>query len=232
MTFAGNRDSFRFAELLTYLNGLFEISKVTLSWYLREMVNNNTLFKLGRGIYTSKAVSIKEYEPHLRPEVVKVGRKIEKAFPLITVSVFDGQNFSDFQHHMSSNNAIYVEVDRDATEAVFHFLKREGYKVYMNPDKDFVYDNIDLDSNVIIVKPLITESPLLEYKGVKTPRIEKLLVDIICDEDLDYLNGIEWHYMLENAFGRYSINRSNMLRYASRRNAKGKISEAINDFEK
>ncbi|MBJ2197556.1 hypothetical protein [Barnesiella sp. CU968] len=43
LTFAENRDSFRFAELLSYLNGLFEISKVTLSWYLREMVKT-TLF--------------------------------------------------------------------------------------------------------------------------------------------------------------------------------------------
>lgn len=47
LTFAENRDSFRFAELLSYLNGLFEISKVTLSWYLREMINDNIIFKLG-----------------------------------------------------------------------------------------------------------------------------------------------------------------------------------------
>ena len=37
LTFAETRDSFRFTELFTYLNELFEISIVTLSWYLREM---------------------------------------------------------------------------------------------------------------------------------------------------------------------------------------------------
>lgn len=231
LTFAEKRDSFRFTELFVYLNELFEISKVTLSWYLREMVKNQILFKLGRGIYTSKSVAIKEYEPHLRSEALKVGSKIEKAFPLLTISIFDGQNLSDFQHHLSSNNAIYVEVDRDAMEAVFHFLKKEGYSVYLNPDKEFMYDNIELDADVLIVKPLITESPLIEYKGVKTPKLEKILVDIVCDGDLDYLQGIEWHYMLANALGRYSVNRTNMLRYASRRNVKEKVADAIKEIE-
>ena len=44
----------------------------------------------------------------------------------------------------------------------------------------------------MIVKPLISESPLLDFKGVKTPRLEKILVDIYCDDDLDYLHGNEW----------------------------------------
>lgn len=231
LTFAENRDSFRFTDLFAYLNDLFKISKVTLSWYLREMVQNHILFKLGRGIYTSKSVAVKEYEPHLRSEALNLGSRIKKMFPLLTVSVFDGQIFSDFQHHLSLNNAIYIEVDRDAMEAVFHFLKKEGYTVYLNPDKDFVYENIDLDANVLIVKPLITESPLIEYNGVKTPKLEKILVDILCDEDLDYLRGIEWHYILENALGRYSVNRTNMLRYASRRNAKKEVADAIKDIE-
>ena len=60
LMFAENRDSFRFAELLSYLNGLFEISKVTLSWYLREMINDNVIFKLGRGIYTAHKVQTAE----------------------------------------------------------------------------------------------------------------------------------------------------------------------------
>ena len=73
LTFAENRDSFRFAELLSYLNGLFEISKVTLSWYLREMINDNIIFKLGRGIYTAHKVHTSEYPPRLSAKALKVG---------------------------------------------------------------------------------------------------------------------------------------------------------------
>ncbi len=230
MTYAENRDSFRFADLLSYLNGIINISKVTLSWYLREMVKDNILFKLGRGIYTSRRHQGKCFTPGLRDKAVKLGRLIARAFPFIKFSIFDGQVLADLQHHISSNSLIYIEVEREAMESVFHWLKSEGYKVYLNPNKDFVYDNIDISKEAVIVKPLISESPLTEIRGIYTPRIEKILVDILCDDDMDYLHGSEWHYILDHVMNTYSVNRSTLLRYASRRNAKDKIGKALENL--
>lgn len=227
MTYAENRDSFRFSDLLLHLNSFITISKVTLSWYLREMVKDNILFKLGRGIYTSRQHHASCYTPRLRDKVIKLGKLISKAFPFIRFSVFDGQVLADFQHHISSNNLIYVEVERETMESVFHWLKSEGYKAYLNPNKDFVYDNIDISKEAVIVKPLISESPLTEIRGISTPRIEKILVDILCDDDLDYLHGSEWQYILNHVMNTYSVNRSTLLRYASRRNAKDRIEKAL-----
>ncbi len=227
LSYAENRSSFKFSDLLCYLNTLTQISKVTLSWYLREMVKENLLFKLGRGIYTQKICKEVEYKPRLRKKAVRVSKNISKAFPFITISVFDGEVLGDFQHHLSTNNVIYIEVDRDVTESVFHFLKKSGFVAYLNPSKDFVYDNIDLSKESIIVKPLVTESPLTTFDGVRTPNLEKILVDILCDDDLDYLRGSEWRHIFENAINMYQINRTAMLRYASRRNAKTKIEDAL-----
>lgn len=227
MTYAENRESFRFADLLSYLNSMINISKVTLSWYLREMVKDNILFKLGRGIYTSRRHQATCYTPRLRDKVIKIGKLIAGAFPFISISVFDGQVLADLQHHISSNNLIYIEVEREAMESVFHWLKGKGYKAYLNPNKDFVYDNIDISKEAVIVKPLISESPLTEIRGISTPRIEKILVDLMCDDDMDYLHGSEWHYILDHVMNTYSVNRSTLLRYASRRNAKDKIGKAL-----
>lgn len=230
LTFAENRESFRFAELLSYLNELFKISKVTLSWYLKELINDNLLFKLGRGIYTTHKVRTAEYVPRLRRRIVKIYKAINRRFPFTTISVLDGQIFADFQHHVSVNNVVYIEVDRDTMESVFHALKQDGYTAYLNPSKDFVYDNVDLSKDAVIVKPLISESPLIEANGVRTPRLEKILVDIYCDDDLDYLHGSEWNRIFDNAHSLYSINRSTMLRYASRRNSKPAIENAIQNL--
>lgn len=230
MTYAENRESFRFADLLLYLNSIIEISKVNLSWYLRELVKDDILFKLGRGIYTSRIRQATCYTPRLRKKAIKFGRLIAAAFPFIKISVFDGQVLADFQHHISSNNLIYIEVEREAMESVFHWLKSEGYKVYLNPNKDFVYENIDISQEAVIVKPLISESPLTEIRGIYTPRIEKILVDILCDDDMDYLHGSEWQYIFDHVINTYSVNRSTLLRYASRRNAKEKIVKALEDL--
>lgn len=230
LSYAGERDSFRFSDLFTYLNQLFEISKVTLSWYLRELVKDNILFKIGRGIYTRRSLRTTEYIPRLSSKAVKVGKALGNAFPFVTVSVFDGSAIADFQHHLSTNNLHYIEVDREAMESVFHYLKQEGYTTYLNPDKDFTYQNIDLSKEAFIVKPLISESPLAEIKGVKTPRLEKILVDILCNDDMDYLHGSEWSRIFENANSIYSTNRTAMLRYASRRNARHIIEAAIENL--
>lgn len=230
LSYAENRETFRFSDLFLYLNKLFNISKVTLSWYLRDMVNANILFKLGRGIYTSRNVPTSEYLPRLSRQTIIIAKKIAKSFPFISISVWDGDVIADFQHHVSRNNVHYVEVDRSAMEAVFHHLKQNGYTVFLNPDKDFTYNNIDMQSNAFIVKPLISESPLVEYHGVKTPRLEKLLVDILCDEDMDYLHGNEWNHIFNNAHAMYSINRTTMLRYASRRNVQLQIETAIKNL--
>lgn len=232
LSYARGRDSFRFAELFAYLNSLFVISKVTLSWYLREMVKERVLCKLGRGIYTARNVQTNEYTPRLSSKTIKTCKSISKAFPFISVSGLDGEVLADFQHHLSSNNIHYIEVDREALEPVFHFLKQEGHTAYIKPDKEFVYDNIDFSKDAFIVKPLITESPMTEIQGVKTPRLEKILVDIYCDDDMDYLHGNEWSRIFDNAHALYSVNRTTMLRYASRRNAKAAIEKAIENLGK
>lgn len=232
ISYAENREYFRFADLFSYLNNLFEISKVTLAWYLRGMVNDNSLFKLGRGIYTSRNVQTRQYIPRLGNKSVKLAKKISENFPFVTVSVFDGNVLADFQHHISSNELHYIEVDREAMESVFHFLKQQGYLAYLQPDKVFMYNNIDLSKEAFVVKPLISESPLTEYRGVKTPKLEKILVDILCDDDMDYLQGSEWNRIFDNANDKYSISRTAMLRYASRRNAKTAIEKAIENLGK
>lgn len=230
LNYAESRNSFKFSDLLNYMNDVARISKGTLSWHLREMVKDCILFKLGRGIYTRHTQKIVEYKPRIRRKGVSLYKKIIREFPFISVSVFDGQVLADFQQHLSTNNIIYVEVDRDATEAVFHFLKKLGETVFLDPSNDFVYDNIDLSKDAIIVKPLVTEAPLKEYDGIKTSSLEKIIVDIFCDDDLDYLHGAEWSHIFENAFNMYPINRTTMLRYASRRNVKAQIENKLNDL--
>jgi hypothetical protein len=73
--------------------------------------------------------------------------------------------------------------------------------------------------------PLITEAPIQYIDKIKTITVEKLLVDIFSDEIWESLKGYEMVRIFENAFGKYSINYSKLLRYAFR---KGKKEEIMN----
>ena len=70
----------------------------------------------------------------------------------------------------------------------------------------------------MIVKSLVTESPLTQKEGFKVPTLEKLLVDMRKDEDYYFVQGVEETYILENARSLYDINESRLKRYAKRRN--------------
>jgi len=69
--------------------------------------------------------------------------------------------------------------------------------------------------------------------GVQTITIEKLLVDIFCDEIVFVAQqGGEMQIIFRNAFEKYSINENKMLRYADRRSKKEAFNIYLNKISK
>ena len=67
--------------------------------------------------------------------------------------------------------------DRNVAEVVFHTLQDKGYKVFYKPGKEEFHKYIDISTPAIIVKPMVSDSPLMTIDGVPGPSLEKLLVD-------------------------------------------------------
>ena len=79
------------------------------------------------------------------------------------------------------------------------------------------------------MKNLVSEAPLQEVSGIPMPTLEKLLVDILRDSDFFYLQGSESERFIENAFKMYSVNRSRLFRYSSRRKVKEELLSILNN---
>lgn len=200
-------------------------SKQNVLWHLYRLVDQGQLLRVGRGRYT---IDVKQrFTPHPNAKVHQIYQLLKKQFPLLSFCVYSGEILADLQHHLSYNNNIYIETERDATEVVFHFLQDCKERVFLSPNADFVADYIHLDQESLIVKPLISEAPVQEVEGVPSPRLEKLLVDTLCDKDFFYLHGQETTYMLKKAMESYAIKTDQLLRYASRRNIKPKLEQLI-----
>lgn len=72
-----------------------------------------------------------------------------------------------------------------------------------------------------------------KVKGVRTITIEKLLVDIFCDEIIFAgQQGKEMQTIFRSAFEKYSINENKMLRYSDRRNKKQAFNIYLNKISK
>jgi len=85
------------------------------------------------------------------------------------------------------------------------------------------------NSNPIIIKTLITEAPTQNIDGINTSSLEEILVDVFCDKIIfSAFQGNEMRTIYREAFLKYSINRSKLLRYADRRGKKEQLKKYIN----
>lgn len=126
-----------------------------------------------------------------------------------------------------------VEVEKEGMESIFYFLKEKNLQVYLDPSPELIRRYLTDEKEPWIVKPLVSESPTQEIKGITTVTLEKILVDIFCDELLfDAQQGSEMDRIFKEAFEKYAINESKMLRYASRRRKKQELDNYLNEVSK
>lgn len=203
----------------------YGMKAVTARQYLSDLSTSGNLVRIGRGEYALSGKQQFQYEP--TDEVRAIYNELKTELPFTDFCVYEGSIFSPLQHHLSINHAIYVETNRDAVESVFERLKEKYKDVFRQPNSSFMYDYVDLKEQCIIVKPLVTEAPLIERNGVKVPTLEKILVDMLKDDDFDYLRGNEEYYMYQMALDLYTINLPKLLRYARRRGISDTVSKLI-----
>lgn len=226
LNFASNRNSFTLCELADYVRDWEDISNSGLLWHIKKLINQNLLSRLSRGLYGKFTKN--DFLPLLTDEMRDLYADVTDAFPLIDVLIYSGNDITSLQHHISTNNTLYLEVPKDATEAVFHYLVDKKIEAYHKPTAEFMSDYVDLGEKSVIVKALTTESPVKMIDGIRMPTLEKILVDINADQDFYYLQGDESFYIMQNALSLYSINAPKMLRYASRRGIRETMKTILN----
>ncbi len=204
-------------------------SETVVKSTISRMVKEKKISRIGRGIYCLTGKNV--FSPIPDKLAIRTYEAIRKSFPLIKLCVYEGQWISPLLHHLASNQILYIEVEKDATEAVYHFLQNLDLKlrVYYEPDAEIMDKYVDMNEAGIIIKSLISEAPTLKAGNIRISSLEKLLVDIYVDPDFFYLQGGEYFYIIENAQALYHINQSTLLRYASRRGVRDELEKIIAD---
>lgn len=131
--------------------------------------------------------------------------------------------------HQPGKFYLMVEIEKDAMESVFFFMKENKYSVFIDPTKELLNRYVPDEKETWIVKSLVTEAPVQKKSDVKTTTIEKLLVDVFCDITIfDAQQGAEKDRIFNEAFEKYTVNENKMLRYADRRRKKIEFLDYIN----
>ena len=85
--------------------------------------------------------------------------------------------------------------------------------------------------NPIVIKRLVSRSPLVRNDGILHPALEKVLVDICSDRTLfDFVQGTELGNIYAYALRSYVVNITKLLNYADRRKIRPEIESIIMPF--
>jgi len=211
-------------QIMTYLRGkMKDVSDSTLRWYIHSLCKQSVISHRGRGLYTISAKS--EFKPEISKSVKKINSTVRKAFPSVVFCISETRWFNYFMVHQLTKNRIIVEVEKDADEAVFNLLNENFKNVFLNPDDEVLNRYVSSNSESIIVKRMVSQSPIKTISKIKVPEPEKMLVDVFSDIELYSAQQDESEVIFENYTGRFTINESKLKRYANRRNRGKQINE-------
>lgn len=189
-------------------------------------MQKSVLYRIGRGIYSFKN-GIK-FSPEIPHKLKLLNSKLKKVFPFLTVCLWSSSLLNEFTMHQASQPFLIIETDKDSTNAVFQYLKEKNYAVFIEPTENIIERYASNENKYIVVKPLISETPIQSINNVYTVTLEKVLVDIFCDKIVfSAYQGNEMKTIFREAFNKYSINEGKLFRYANRRGKKEELKKYL-----
>lgn len=223
-----NRESFKREELFDFYSYYEpDLKEGTFAWRIFDLKNKNIIKSLKRGVYV---ISYKpKYKPLISTEQIKLSKKILEKYNDVKYCIWDTSWLNEFSQHQSSKRMFIIEIEKEFVESLYYHLKDNfKYELYLKPDEKAIDFYITESSRPVIIKSLITRSPIrkrIEKKiTFSIPQLEKILVDLFTEEKLFYFyQGSELKHIYENAVNSYTINFTRLFSYARRRKKENEI---------
>lgn len=215
-----SEDLFRF-----YQQSKPDIKHTTVNWRIYRLVQQGVLSRVGRGKFVLGEGRI--FLPEISAKTKRLYKQLHDHFPFLKICIWHTSILNEFMLHQPGRYFTLIETEKDANESVFYFLQENNYPVFLNPSSDIINRYAAGKKQSFLVRPLTTEAPTQVIHGVETVTLEKVLVDVFCDESIfASQQGSEMNHLFEEALEKYSLNENRMLRYADRKNKK----ESFNTF--
>ena len=209
-----------------------DIKASAITLQINRLIASGSIRRIGRGEYEFVKNGLPEFIYLPSEEEKSIFMKLKQLFPFLDICIWSPKVLASYMLHVPNIGYTFVDVERDGMETVFHALQEMnlGRNILLSPSPTDC-ERYLTGSDAVVVRQLIGQSPLTIVDGCIVPRIEKILVDAIGDNELFFASGSEIYNIYEYAYERNRINMSKLLRYASRRNRKEKVEQIINTID-
>lgn len=213
-------------ELVLFISLQYpELSLSTISWRINQLKSENLIYQAGRGIYTF------QFKPEFNPEIsLKTKRLYNKTKPLAPsdLIVWDTEMLDLIIEKVNEKRTTFLLIQKDALNDLFDQMQFLSKPIFLEPTNEIIQRYVLSQNDVILLYPLISETPIQNYGEYLMPTIEGILVNAWLLSD-NYLRFLDYSIeeIFENAFKKYNVNKNKLLRYASRRDQRKEIEQLI-----
>ncbi len=152
-------------ELYSFYNAVEPgLNSNTFAWRVHDLKTKKVIATVSRSAFSLSYKPV--YTPAIDKNLKHLYTRLQSAFPHTRKAVWSTQWLTEFMLHIPGRYAVIIEAEKGSLESIFYFLKDNKYKnVFVNPGKKEIDLYISESDNVIILKPIISLSPLQSKKN-------------------------------------------------------------------
>ena len=214
-------------EIVSFIESRGESTpRKTVIWNVNDLVRQGKAIRVGRGVYGF--ISKERFNPVMSKETKRVCSLLQKHFKYLVITVSDSGVLSQFMSLQPFSTVVVIETRKSAASSVLSELRKGGVDAYAKRD----YAKLEryfVSPQPFLVRPELAVNPSLTQEGnYRSSTLEKILVDLVCDGDVyRQYQGEELINIYRNTTSRYSVNYSQMLKYAAARKKKASVQKVL-----
>ena len=206
-----------------------DLSKSTIAWRLNRLKKDKLLHQAGRGLYTF------DYKPEFANELSLKSKRLYNRVRGIysgEIIMWDTTLLNEIVGEEINKYWVFLALSKDDLDSLFDRMLSFSKKVFVQPDKETTARYLIPQDEAIILTTLVSETPVERSGEYARPSIEGILVNAWFDYEL-YLEpiGLNINNLYHQAFKKYNVNKSKLLRYAARRDRRKEINELLKTIE-
>jgi hypothetical protein len=204
-----------------------DLKETTFRWRIHNLKANKIINAIKRGLFTFSYKPI--FTPNIGEVEKKISGKIEKQFDHLKYCIWPTKITHEFMLHIPGKSITILQVEKDALEPVYSFLKGENIRnIFIEPEDKVIDRYIYEAENAIVLQSLVSKSPTQKVEKASTITLEKLIVDLYCDKKLfAAFQGSELIHIIDNAYNKYSIDFTKLFNYSKRRRKETEMMELL-----
>jgi hypothetical protein len=216
-----------------------KVSELDLFWYLYALKQESVINKVSEHQYKLIQDNKPIFSPRIDADLWAINNILTGKFLLEDYCLWSSDWFNDLMVHQVVRNFTVIEIESSVSESVFYYLRDMGYKdtflLLVKADEILLDRYVFEASNPIVITKIISKSPIKKITqngaSMKMPKLEKLLVDLFCDDALlAAYKGASQQTIFENALTHYDINFKTLFAYAERRKKEAALKTYLHQY--